>query len=80
MELVSVLTGVLATSFAFCLFRNQQDVQEDEEDVNLTGGLESEGRLVELSCQTCRKLKRHREVEPNLFECTKCRRHIDLRK
>lgn len=79
MELVSLLTGVLATSFAFCLFNNQQDVQEVEEDVNMTGGSESEGRFVELSCQTCRKLKRHREVEKNLFVCTKCRRPIDLR-
>jgi acetyl-CoA carboxylase beta subunit len=78
MELVSVLTGVLATSIAFCLF-SQPDVQEDEVDVNMTGGLESPGRHIELSCQTCRKLKRHKEVELNLFVCTKCKRHIDLR-
>jgi hypothetical protein len=37
------------------------------------------GRYVILSCQTCRKLKRHKEVEPNLFQCTKCKRHIDIR-
>ncbi|WP_342043334.1 hypothetical protein [Bacillus sp. OTU2372] len=37
------------------------------------------GRYVTLSCQTCRKLKKHREVETNLYQCIKCKRHVDLR-
>ncbi|MEH7484833.1 hypothetical protein V7157_27945 [Neobacillus drentensis] len=36
-------------------------------------------RHVILSCQTCRKLKKHREIKQNLYQCIKCRRHVDLR-
>lgn len=79
MEVISVLTYTLAAIYGYCLFTSQPEVQEVVEDVKMTGTIEPEGRHVELSCQTCRKLKRHREVEPNLFVCTKCRRHIDLR-
>jgi cytochrome c2 len=32
---------------------------------------DSSGRHVTMSCQTCRKLKNHKEVEPNLYQCTK---------
>ncbi|MGD6871248.1 hypothetical protein ACQCU1_03510 [Sutcliffiella horikoshii] len=76
--MVELLTGVLVTSFAFCLFGSQQNKDDLETDDKIEI-VEITGRHVTLSCQTCRKLKRHREVESNLFECTKCRRHIDLR-
>lgn len=76
MELVSLITGVLATSFAVCLFSNQKDAQERLVDDDQMG---IPRRLVTLSCQSCRKLKHHREIQENLFVCTKCRRHIDLR-
>lgn len=36
-------------------------------------------RKVVLSCQTCRKLKNHVEIEPNLFQCVKCKRQVDIR-
>lgn len=75
MEVVSLLTGVLVTSFAVCIFRDKEDVQESM----LVNEVESPGRLVTLSCQTCRKLKRHREIKVDLFECTRCKRSIDLR-
>ncbi|WP_342515479.1 hypothetical protein [Sutcliffiella sp. FSL R7-0096] len=75
MEVVSLVTGVLVTSFAVCIFRNKEDVQENM----LVGGTKSPGRLVTLSCQTCRKLKHHLEIQEDLFECTKCGRQIDVR-
>lgn len=37
------------------------------------------GKRVTMSCQTCRKLKTHIEIEPYLFECVKCKRKVDLR-
>jgi hypothetical protein len=35
--------------------------------------------LHQLSCQTCRKIKNHREIEPRVFECTKCKRRTNLK-
>lgn len=40
---------------------------------------DSKERKVVLSCQTCRKLKNHIEIEPNLFQCVKCKRQVDIR-
>ena len=76
--MISFLTGVLITTFAFCLFRekeffDEEDVQQDLEINDATG------RHVTLSCQTCRKLKRHKEIETGLFECVKCGRQSDVR-
>jgi hypothetical protein len=31
-------------------------------------------------CQTCRKLKKHKEVKLNLYQCVKCKRNVDLRR
>lgn len=81
MEWVSFMTGVIGTAFAFALFTSHQEdeiemdpIVEEELKVN-----DFSGRHVTLSCQTCRKLKRHKEVEPNLYQCLKCKRHVDLR-
>ena len=76
--MISFLTGVLITTFAFSLFKDkdfdfEEDVQQDLEINDATG------RHVTLSCQTCRKLKRHKEIELGLFECTKCKRQVDVR-
>jgi acetyl-CoA carboxylase beta subunit len=38
------------------------------------------GRHVMMSCQTCRKLKKHREIKTDLYQCIKCKRHTDLRR
>lgn len=80
MEIVSFMTGVLSTTFAFALFSYASDTDPEDdlepEEEESTGHT---GRTVIISCQTCRKLKRHREIEPNLFQCTKCNRNVDLR-
>lgn len=82
MEWISFMAGVVSTAFAHALFTKEnedveEDVIEDAEELVVNG---PSGRHVTLSCQTCRKLKRHKEVEPDLFQCVKCKRHVDLRK
>ncbi|AST92988.1 hypothetical protein BC6307_17835 [Sutcliffiella cohnii] len=80
MHWVSFITGVVVTLFGYSLFT--ADKNEDEEDELLDEDVlvhDFQSRYVTLSCQSCRKLKRHREIEPNLFECTKCRRQTDVR-
>ncbi|WLR54268.1 hypothetical protein LC048_17730 [Mesobacillus subterraneus] len=83
MDLVSFSTGLLSAVFAYALFSQKEEVIEDleveleEEDLVIND--ESTGRHVTMSCQTCRKLKKHKEVTPNLYQCCKCKRHVDLR-
>ncbi|MDX5476612.1 MAG: hypothetical protein LPK00_13840 [Bacillaceae bacterium] len=76
--MISFLTGVLITTFAFSLFKEKDfDFEEDvQQDLELN---DATGRHVTLSCQSCRKLKRHKEIEPGLFECVKCKRRSDVR-
>jgi hypothetical protein len=80
MSWVSFITGGLSVILAYAIFSAGAEDPEEEFD-----GAESDlvinegsGRHVTLSCQTCRKLKRHREIRPDVFQCTKCKRHIDI--
>lgn len=57
----------------------QQDEPKTESEERSFPINDGSGRYVTLSCQTCRKLKRHRELETNLFECVKCKRLTDIR-
>lgn len=82
MDLISFTTGLMSAVFAYALFTQKEEVIEDlegehEEELVINDG--STGRHVTMSCQTCRKLKKHKEVEPNLYQCCKCKRHVDLR-
>lgn len=87
MDWVSFISGGLVTAFTFGLFASEkeddevdemeQDHEEDEDGLIVNGHV---GRNVTLSCQTCRKLKKHKEIEPNLYQCMKCKRHVDLRR
>lgn len=79
MSWVSFLTGGMTFMFAYFLFtaeRNEDDEPENEDlEVN-----DFNNRYVTLSCQSCRKLKKHIEIEPNLFQCVKCKRLVDVRR
>lgn len=77
----SFLTGSLVTAFAFALFKSEDEPETEliEEEGNDILVNDFNTRHVTLSCQTCRKLKRHKEIEPNLYQCAKCKRHVDLR-
>ncbi|CEG26030.1 hypothetical protein [Bacillus sp. B-jedd] len=79
MSWVSFLSGALVTAFAYGLFIGSEQVSDPEEDEDELEVSDYSGRNVTLSCQTCRKLKRHREVQPNLYQCSKCKRQVDLR-
>jgi acetyl-CoA carboxylase beta subunit len=81
MELISFVSGAFAVTFVYCLFsqdREDDDFEEYEDD-----DIESddfEPRHAIMSCQTCRKQKKHKEVEYDLWQCVKCKRHTDLRR
>jgi acetyl-CoA carboxylase beta subunit len=81
MSWISYITGGMTVILAYAFYAVGMEDEEEElavEDNNLMVN-DFSGRYVTLSCQTCRKLKRHQEVEPNLFQCTKCKRHVDIR-
>jgi acetyl-CoA carboxylase beta subunit len=83
MSWVSFISGGFTVLFAYALFSSNRDdeVEEehDESDTDLVVNGPA-GRHVMLSCQTCRKLKRHKEIEKDLYQCTKCKRQVDLRR
>lgn len=81
LEYVDFLTGAISVGVAYALFKGSDDViiKSDNDNEDFEVNEEGPGRLVTMSCQGCRKLKKHREIEPNLFQCTKCRRYVDLR-
>lgn len=76
MDYISLMTGVVLTLFGFALFQSDDYIDEEIED---SGNVIYTGKKKVLSCQTCRKLKTHVEIEPNLYQCPKCKREIDLR-
>lgn len=81
MEWVSFMTGVMGTAFAFALFSSNN---EDETDPEFENEEENEtndfiGRSTQMYCQSCRKVKNHKEIEKDLWQCTRCKRHVDLR-
>lgn len=82
MSWVSFIIGGMTVIFVYALFSDDnEEIEMDQEDM-ATGNVainDFSGRHVTLSCQTCRKLKRHKEVQLNLYQCTKCKRQVDLR-
>jgi acetyl-CoA carboxylase beta subunit len=83
MEMAAFIAGIFATTMLFALIKdNEEEWEEVEEGPQGEKDMEIHdftSRYVTLSCQTCRKLKRHKEVETNLFQCVKCKRHVDIR-
>jgi hypothetical protein len=82
MNWVSFSMGIITVISMYALFSSVMEEETEEGVVDDEAGVmvnDLSGRYVTLSCQTCRKLKKHREVETNLYQCTKCKRHVDLR-
>jgi acetyl-CoA carboxylase beta subunit len=76
--------GGMTVLITYALFTSNQDdlemeIPETEHESKLVVNGVS-GRHVMMSCQTCRKLKKHKEVDKDLYQCTKCKRHTDLRR
>lgn len=78
----NIIVGGMTVLMAYAFFAMDEDEAVEKIKMKDNGHTivnMPSGRLVTLSCQTCRKLKKHREIETNLYECTKCKRKIDLR-
>jgi acetyl-CoA carboxylase beta subunit len=79
----SFITGGITILFTYLLFttdkENEEVLEGDEEQESEIVVNDFSGKHVTLSCQTCRKLKKHKEVKPNLYQCVKCKRNVDLR-
>ena len=84
MEWFSFTIGLLTAATAYAVLKDGEDLEEEvevgSEEENEVPINESQTRHVILSCQTCRKQKKHKELEPDLFQCVKCKRHVDLRR
>ncbi|MBO0961627.1 hypothetical protein J1P26_18130 [Neobacillus sp. MM2021_6] len=79
------IMGGISVIFTYALFSSgsceeDTDIDPDEDLENNVVVNDFSSRHVILSCQTCRKQKRHKEIESNLYQCTKCKRHVDLRR
>jgi acetyl-CoA carboxylase beta subunit len=80
----SFITGGITALFMYALFTSDKEDEVFGDYIIEENGSELmvndfAGRYVTLSCQTCRKQKRHKEIKPNLFQCVKCKRHVDIR-
>jgi acetyl-CoA carboxylase beta subunit len=80
MSWISFITGGMTVILAYALFTSDREDEEELLEESTIVVNDFTGRHVTLSCQTCRKLKRHKEVESNLYQCVKCKRHTDLRR
>ncbi|MEC1716576.1 hypothetical protein [Schinkia azotoformans] len=81
------IVGAMSVVLAYAFFKDNPlwDVEQDEHEdgteiLDYTIEDHEKRRLVPLACQTCRKLKKHREIELDLYQCTKCKRKVDLRR
>lgn len=74
-NLIIIGVSVLMTYAFFTMDEDEEPAKEIKKD----SPKEPSGRTTIISCTTCRKQKRHREIESNVWECTKCKRKIDLR-
>jgi acetyl-CoA carboxylase beta subunit len=72
---MTVLIGYVFISMG--MEENDEEIETEETGLAINGVT---GRHVMMSCQTCRKLKKHKEIEKDLYACTKCKRQTDLRR
>jgi acetyl-CoA carboxylase beta subunit len=85
-ELVSLITGGITSLFTYLLFTTDKiddelddhiEEEENESDIIVN---DFSTRHVKTYCQTCRKIKSHKEIQKDLYQCTKCKRQVDLRR
>ncbi|ECD6517445.1 hypothetical protein E2329_23585, partial [Salmonella enterica subsp. enterica] len=77
MDWTGFFVGSITTMMIYAFYTMGKESEEDELEVEAAEGeVEVHGfqaRHVTMSCQTCRKLKHHKEIEPNLYQCVKCK-------
>jgi acetyl-CoA carboxylase beta subunit len=72
------ILGILTVVIAYAFYDAGREEEVDtEEESNLVVN-DFSRKLYQMSCQTCRKIKNHREVEAKVYECTRCKRRTDL--
>ncbi|MEC1726908.1 hypothetical protein P9E34_19545 [Schinkia azotoformans] len=81
LDYVDFISGAISVGVAYAMFKGNDDeiIINDDDNEDFEDNEEGSGRLVTMSCQGCRKLKKHKEVKHNLYQCTKCKRLVDLR-
>jgi hypothetical protein len=72
------MTVLLVGVFVSIGMEEREEPEEQPETSNNVIVSDFSRKLHQLSCQTCRKIKNHREIEPRVFECTKCKRRTNL--
>jgi ribonuclease PH len=73
------IIGAVSIMIAYGVFTYDPE-EEIEEEAEQDANVVINGRkYYQMSCQTCRKIKNFREVEPRIFECTKCHRTVNLK-
>ncbi|MCM3763421.1 hypothetical protein [Neobacillus niacini] len=81
----SFVMGGMTVIMAYALFSGEQEdeleveILDPEPDDHQLIVNDFSGRLHTLYCENCRKKKKHREIRPRIFECTRCKRNTDLR-
>jgi acetyl-CoA carboxylase beta subunit len=84
MSWVSFIIGGMTVLIAYAMFsfidKEEMELERNTSERNQLIVNHSTGRYVTFSCQTCRKLKRHKEIETNVYQCTKCKGYFDLRR
>jgi uncharacterized paraquat-inducible protein A len=84
MQWGSFITGGITILFTYLLFTTskeevepEEDFTEEDEEIIVN---DFSARHVKTYCQTCRKIKSHKEIKKDLYQCSRCKRQIDLRR
>lgn len=70
------ILGIMTVVIAYAFYDASQEIELEEESNVVVNDFSR--KLYQMSCQTCRKIKNHREVEAKVYECTRCKRRTDL--
>lgn len=80
MELTSFIAGFLSAALTYALFTSKKELEPLEVIEDHIEYDDTTGRRVVMMCTSCRKQKPHVEIEHDLYQCTRCKRQVDLRR
>jgi hypothetical protein len=81
MDLTSFIAGVLSSALTYAMFTSNKMLEPAEVmDDDYGHDDDTTGRRITMMCTSCRKQKQHIEIEKDLYQCTKCKRQVDLRR
>jgi hypothetical protein len=76
--LLGAVTVVIGYVFLSIGLEHEDTLDEPDISENNIVVTNLSNKFFQLSCQTCRKIKNHREIAPRVFECSKCKRRTNL--